>query len=350
MTVEFLENYIHQLIIDCFPNQCIDHYFDPFFIDDVTVQLIFEVIKLDFDAQMDAEAKSLRQHRKGIDAALEDAEKQSDHRMIGYVQYYRDIQSKRMQENHGYAPEELQDGSYDSIGEKLIGHNVTPMQYEEMQNMKNIRILKKLIGKQICSVKKISNSLFIELYDEYDSHIDSLFSSMKDDESTIKNTLSFFTLEWKFALEWAYKVADSIEKGTFSKDRMEYAKMLCVPINGSSPDMIFGKVSGENRLYLVRDRYFHAFGNPNLTEGELDMKQLQYYYTFAATAFFKVNYRKELTDIMLQISSSDKAAFLKTHYWLWDKRSQKEWTPKKIKLARDFFSMIFYNIAPPKIN
>lgn len=180
MTVEFLENYIHQLIIDCFPNQCIDHYFDPFFIDDVTVQLIFEVIKLDFDAQMDAEAKSLRQHRKGIDAALEDAEKQSDHRMIGYVQYYRDIQSKRMQENHGYAPEELQDGSYDSIGEKLIGHNVTPMQYEEMQNMKNIRILKKLIGKQICSVKKISNSLFIELYDEYDSHIDSLFSSMKD--------------------------------------------------------------------------------------------------------------------------------------------------------------------------
>jgi len=350
MTIELLENYIHQLIINQFPSQFIDCYFDPQFIDDVTTQLIFEVIKLDFDAQMDAVATSLRQHRKGIDKVLEDAEKQSDHRMIEYVQYYRDVQAKRMQENHGYAPEELQDGSYDSIDEKLSGHNVTPMQYEEMQNMKNIRLLKKVTGRQICSVKKISNALFKELYDEYDAHIDRLFSSVKDDASIIKNTLSFFTLEWKYSLEWAYKVADSIETGAFSKDRIEFAKMLCVPINGTSPDSVFcTTVSGENRLYLVRDRYFQVFGNPNTTGRELDMKHLQYYYTFAAVAFFKVNYKKELTDIMLQISSSDKAAFLKTRYWLWDKRCQKEWTYKKIKLARDFFSLILYNTPSPKI-
>lgn len=350
MNIEDLEKYIHQLIKSRIPKQFIELYMDSCYINDVSTQLIFEVIKLDFDAQMDAAATSLRQHRKGISEALQDSEKQSDYRMIEYVQYYRDEQAKRMQETHGYAPEELQDGSYDSIAEKLSGHKVTPMQYEEMQNMKNIRILKKIIGKQICSAKKISKALFIELYDEYDAHINRLFSSMKDDASIIKNTLSFFTLEWKYALEWAYKVADSIETGTFSKDRMEFAKMLCVPINGSSPDMIFGTtISGENRLYLVRDRYFQVFGNPNITESELDMKHLQYYYTFAAVAFFKINYKKELTDIMLQIPSSDIAVFLQTRYWLWDKRCQKEWTQKKIKLARDFFSMIFYNTPPPKM-
>lgn len=350
MTIEFLENYIHQLIINQFPSQFIDCILDPLFVDDVTTQLIFEVIKLDFDAQMDAAATSLRQHRKGISEALQDSEKQSDHRMIEYVQYYRDVQAKRMQENHGYAPEELQDGNYDSIDEKLSGHNVTPMQYEEMQNMKNIRLLKKIVGKQICSSKKISNALFIELCNEYDSHIDSLFSSMNDDASIIKNTLSFFTLEWKYSLEWVYKVADSMETGAFSKDRMEFAKMLCIPINGSYPDMIFHTIiSGENRLYIVRDRYFQSFGNPNTTENELNKKRLQYYYTFAAVAFFKVNYKKELTDIMVQISSSDKVAFLKTRYWLWDKHCKKEWTPQKIKIVRDFYSMILYDTPAPRI-
>ena len=78
MTIEFLENYIHQLIINQFPSQFIDCILDPLFVDDVTTQLIFEVIKLDFDAQMDAAATSLRQHRKGIEKAIEDANGKED--------------------------------------------------------------------------------------------------------------------------------------------------------------------------------------------------------------------------------------------------------------------------------
>lgn len=346
MSIELLENYIHGLIHKYIPDQIIDSCFDSFFVDEVTSQLIFEALKLDFDRKMEQEATSLRQHR-GVDCDEYDI-KQSDHRMIKYVQHYRTMQAERIKQERGYVPKELEEKNFDSMQAKLTGHKVTPMQYDEMMIMRDVKILKKLIGKQICSSKKISKEEFIELYNDYDARINYLFRAMKDDESTIKYTLSFFTIEWHYVLEWAYKVADRIDRGSYPKDRIEFAQSLCVRLGGNEP--IFGRVSGENRLFMARDRYLELYSKPNLSEEELYLIKRQYYYTFAASAFIIEHHKKDLMDKIAQIPDNEKVDFLKNKYWLWDKRERKEWLLNKIRIAREFFSAILLDEPSPKIN
>lgn len=131
MSIALLEEYVHELILEYLPNRLIESAFDPFFIDEVTTQIIFETLKLDFDRKMEQKATSLRQLR-GADYD-ENKIKQSDHRMIQYVQHYRTMQAERIKQERGYVPKELEEKKFDSIQDKLTGHRVTPMQYDEMQ-------------------------------------------------------------------------------------------------------------------------------------------------------------------------------------------------------------------------
>lgn len=346
MSIALLEEYVHELILEYLPNRLIESAFDPFFIDEVTTQIIFETLKLDFDRKMEQKATSLRQLR-GADYD-EDKIKQSDHRMIQYVQHYRTMQAERIKQERGHVPKELEEKKFDSIQDKLTGHRVTPMQYDEMKNMKDVKIFKKLIGKQLCSSKKVSNSEFVKLYNDYDATINYMSRAMKDDESTINNTLSFFTIEWLFVLEWAYKVADTIDRGTFPEDKIVFAKSLCLPISGK--EHIFGKVSGENRLFMARDRYLELYSNLNLSEEEIRLIKQQYYYTFAAAAYIIEHYKEILMNKMVQISDREKVEFLKKKYWLWDKLEHKEWNRNKIATARRFFDITRLDVPSPKID
>ncbi len=343
MLIEFLENCIHMLILKHVPEEMIDHLFDPNFVDDVTIQLIFEILKLDFDDNMESEAHSLRQYNaNAYDYA---SAKQSDHRTLQYVQYYRDQQANRMEETYGYAPEELRGKNMDSIKDRLEGHAVSPMQHMEMQNIQNIQILKKLTGKQICSSKKISNKQFIEMYDEYDALIDSYQKGMTSDEATVNNTIAYFTLEWKYVMEWAYKIADSIAKGELSEERIEQARVMCVPISS----LCFFGAAGENRLYIARNRYFEYLCDPTATEEWLMKKWMQYGFTFSVTANLKQLYKSYLMPCMQNIPISEKAEFIRKHYDIWGNIQHKEWTGKKIQIARQFFDSVFMDVAPPKI-
>lgn len=343
MSIEFLENIIHMLIMNRVPAEMIDHLFDPNFIDDVTIQLIFEILKLDFDDSMESEAHSLRQYNaNAYDYA---SAKQSDHRILQYVQHYRDQQASRMKETYGYAPDELRSKKMSSIKERLEGHAISPMQHMEMQNIQNIQLLKKLTGKQICSSKKVSNKQFIEMYDEYEALIDSYRKGMTSDKAIVNNTIAFFNLEWKYALEWAYKIAHSVALGELPECRIEQARVLCIPLNSQS---FFG-AAGENRLYIARNRYFDYLCDPTATEKWLMEKWIQYGVTFSVTANLKQLYKAKLMAHMQNIPVSEKAEFIRKHYDIWGNIQHKEWTGKKIKIARQFFDSIFMDISLPKI-
>lgn len=49
------------------------------------------------------------------------------------------------------------------------------------------------------------------------------------------------------------------------------------------------------------------------------------------------------------ISEKEMAEFVKKYYWIWDTRGKKEWTDKRIKIARQLFSEIVIHVDKPQI-
>lgn len=125
---------------------------------DVLDQLIMEAIKMDYDNEMDRHAQSLRQHMLQDGQNYDDVnERKFQLNRLKYVQFYRDLQADRLQTEYGSFPHELLGDDMSQIEDRLIGHRITSVQYEEMKNMIKVPLLDKITKKQIVDVKKVSN-------------------------------------------------------------------------------------------------------------------------------------------------------------------------------------------------
>lgn len=80
---------------------------------------------------------------------------------MAYAQHYRTLQYEHVKENTDIEIPELLPDDVEFMPGKLEGHKITEMQYFELNTMADIPILKSIINKRICDVKKISNDEFI---------------------------------------------------------------------------------------------------------------------------------------------------------------------------------------------
>ena len=139
--------------------------------------------------------QSLRENR-GTDA---DDVRMRDSRNIAYTQHYRDLQYNHVKNDLGIEIPELLSADVETMRGKLQGHNITPMQYFELNTLADHPLLKAIVNKRICDVKKISNATFLEYMQDYDKLVSLLLKKLDgSDEDVIFGTIALFTLEWKY--------------------------------------------------------------------------------------------------------------------------------------------------------
>ena len=85
-------------------------------------------------------------------------------------------------------------------------------QYWESKNIHDMKLVKSIVDRRISSSKKVSNSRFIAIAEEYDS----LIASMKEEfgkspDRTVFSSIQFFTLQQKYSFDFFYEVADAME-------------------------------------------------------------------------------------------------------------------------------------------
>lgn len=93
---------------------------------------------------------------------------------------------------------------------------------------------------------------------------------------------------------------------------------------------------------------------PMLFENDMDVFSD---YFFSSQAMFRLRYLlkkiqrdKTLAELVYETPLEDRVQFLNDHFWIWDKHTrEKEWTPNRIKYAREVYRKIVLTIPEPSI-
>lgn len=197
-------------ILILFPKE----YLDTVFIGGTSIEvfvneILVEFIKYAFDNSQ--EKHPLRYYVPyGVDENTD--ERMVYSRMLAYCQKYRDQEYEEFK-HMGADIEGLKAKSMRSVEEKREGYDITPMQYFEMTNIHDIAALKSFVEGRLKDVKKVSNTSFKEMMEEYDQNVENW--SQKKNESDYNKvfySLAFFTIDWKYGFEFAYLMAQKMEQ------------------------------------------------------------------------------------------------------------------------------------------
>lgn len=201
---------IIRAILICFPKKYLNMVFvGGMSIEDFVNEILVEFIKFAFDNSQ--EKHPLRYYVPyGVDENTD--ERMVYSRLLAYCQKYRDQEYEEFK-HMGADIEELKAKAMQSVEERKKGYDITPMQYFEMTSIHDIAVLKSLVEGRLKDVKKVSNTSFEEMMEEYDQNVESW--SQKKNESDYNKvfySLAFFTIDWKYGFEFAYLIAQKMEQ------------------------------------------------------------------------------------------------------------------------------------------
>ena len=315
-------------------------------IDDMIDHIMYEGIKSAYDDY--AEKKSVRQHL--IDNNMDsDSERRKFSRALKYAQYYRDLQYEEILQNHMVKEEALLGKDMTSFDNRMEGHEINAMNFVELCNMQDIQVLHKIIGKQIQSSKKVSNTKFKEMKNEYEDYIDQLEKEMDSDEKLVFNTEIYFTLEWKYNIDLVYNIVLEAEKHGYPPITKDNTRWTCGTVNIPASYWFPAYAGTECRMVMHRHKYLPVMFN-ELNEDELaerDARNAALYHLHAFVRFFKA--KKTIPELIRESTIHDRAEFIKKRYWIWGNRKNKEWTADRIKYARTIYKLIYQDTEQPKI-
>lgn len=138
-------------------------------------------------------------------------------RQLQYAQYYRSMLNDMIEDDRGIRIPELEGRDISDIKVRTEGIELNEMTFYELLNLSQVRIIKKIIAGQISDSKKVSNSSFRLLMEEYESELDCLYAAMKSDALILLNTHKFFNLEWIYDIDLIYDIAVEAEKRGVNK-------------------------------------------------------------------------------------------------------------------------------------
>ncbi len=311
-------------------------------VDCVWVQLvasfiILEYIKYSFDH---GDPKySLRHFLKNPD---DDSERMLQQRIMKYVKKYKkqeiDFEKDQISSNNRYTDEIM-----DSIDKRLEGHHITEMNFYENQNIHDLEIVKSIVERRIVSSKKVSNTRFREMFEQYDDLIESLINRSKiSDKDMVFASLALFTLEWHYPVEMFYLLCCLMEDEEINTVDRDALILLCGRVVIES--RFGGRFTTDSRM--IKERLFvlpQLFGKGVDTSDRETMKDLikeilvlivKYNQVIEAKdgGLYKEWFRKET-------SMEDWASFFRYYnvFCIWEK---KKWTPKRIQNMRYLFDIV----------
>lgn len=312
----------------------------PFSVRELRDSLIFEMIKTAYDR---LEPKnSLRSHR-GTD---EDYARMQDSRNKAYVQHYRDLQYEELLQQ-GWEEPNLLAQNVRSMEGRLDGHKMSEIQYYEMDALSRHPLLKTIVSKRICDVKKISNTTFCEYMQDYDQWVESLvFMLDGDDDDVVFATVELFTLEWKYCVDLFYRCAVEAEKNNCTEPDKLKMVTVCADVTMPQPLNPAYTYSTHSRFIPYRNSLvpymFNGYGWDEINEK-------LYEYLIAKEFILVTAYNGEtiVDEFCNQTKKSEWADFLRKQFNLKEAFSKKEWTNKRIRYVRKLYEIMTKNQPTP---
>ena len=315
-------------------------------LEDFLNEMVFEFIRDLYDRT--APKKSIRAHLIERDGEVTDDARQKYARLMAYVQKARKRQYDEMKDR----PKELDFGSteklrppeMEDIRDRTLGYQLNAMQFFEMDNISELSLVKAVTYHRLEDVKKISNTRFIEIQEEYDAFVSRLNNKQVPDAEIIFNAQAYYVLEWKYIQDYAYVVATALLEQKATEIPFPIIGALCadttVVREASLPNdiMPFEALSTESRFVQSRLRYI-----PEI----LSIPEDQVFYDLSCIAQYlrlKTYLMKFVTGpngedmvdwFASQTTEKERADFIRNDYWLFDCQPKKEWTPAKIRMVRE---------------
>ena len=269
-------------------------------------------------------------------------------RTFQYTQKYKDINYDLLCDEANRDPEIIEKYNallwkdMSNIANRIEGYELTEMDLFEHKTIQDLMIIKSVVEKRIYSSKKVSNEQFINMFEEYDNWVcDLIERSKKSNADLLFSTMAFFTLEWKYSLEFVYLVADHMEHNKIEEVDYYTIWALAKPLKYDS--MIGVQIDTDNRMIKERQYLIPDFIIEGSADKMIELNRLRYIETVGLMALFHNNtstegglykdWFKDNTDL------EDWASFMKEYdmFSVWHK---KEWTNKKIRIARRLLKMI----------
>ena len=305
-------------------------------------EIVMELIRYAYDKFMPKE--SIRSLLSANGMKDDDSKKAAYGRIREYVQKYRDREADVYNSLFGEYPEELEAASMDSIEEKLSGYKLNKMNFFEMTQLQDVRILKSMVEHRLDDTKKVSNTKFVELFEEFEAFVDSLeLTEDMSDEDVVFNSIAYWVLEWKYPFEMFYKTALIMEdKGL---DHIEPGAM-CIMGGLYRIERANGSSSGPSRFIRRRNEFAESIV---CNQETMDIENVAMAYSLeeyfhiknlmVERYCFNVEQNLLLRDWFANGTTiHDLADFLR-EYNIFQIRQKKEWTPKRIRQFRELIKI-----------
>ena len=317
----------------------------PFTVEDLRDCILMAIIK---DAYAESEKKQSLRANRGSDA---DDVRMRDSRNLAYAQHYRNLQYESVLERTNTRVPELLPEDVESMKGKIDGHKITEMQYYELNTMAEHPLLKAIVSKRICDVKKISNDTFIEYMNDYDKLTKELAERLDgDDDDVIFATIALFTLEWKYNVELFYACAVEAEKNKTKEIPKQRLATLCAELSMPLPSDFPTMLHTESRFVLHRKELVDAVYNASDEDWEEVNQKLYHYFIAKYYIEREIVHKWSMPEYFYtHIPRSRWAEFFREHYDLRKIYVQKEWTNKRIRYVRSVYDMFIKNMETPKL-
>ena len=315
----------------------------PFSIENLRDCILMFIIK---DAYYLTEPKQSLRENRGTDS---DDVRMRDSRNIAYAQHYRNLQYNHLKDDLDIEIPELLSSDVETMRGKLHGHNITPMQYFELNTIADHPLLKAISSKRICDVKKISNKTFQEYMQDYDELVSLLLKKLDgSDEDVIFGTIALFTLEWKYNVELFYSCAVAAEKAGMQTVSVHRLAGLCAELAIPLAPDYEQTLHTESRFVLHRLKLVPSVYNASQEEWA-DIQDKICHYQIARYYIETEIVRKwKMAEFFARYTTREQwAKFFRENYDLKQTYVQKEWNNKRIRHVRNIYNSMIKNQPRP---
>ncbi len=343
VSVDILLHTIRIFISEMYPN--IDALnAGPYSLDDIAKQVMFELIKEEYKHY--APRCTIQDYLSLFDV---DAENRKYTRAIQYSQHYKDENNQLISDAFGFRLPELE--AQDMSGQNVFsGHQFTEQEFLMYKMQAECRLLNKMHGHQIDSSKKVSESEFESLFGEYSDFIDDLEPAVNDIEHIIDRTYAYYGIETHFLTEFLYHLTLAAEKYGFPEE-IPVNRILAVcgispyiPAVPWCPEVFIADFCMIPKWTDICSDIFVVDNEqwPVMEQLLIDCKRIK-------NIILQRGLEKWIGYIH-QCPLQEKVNFILEQYWLWDIKSDFEWTPERIRYYRKLYRSVTRTFSKPHVN
>lgn len=330
---------ITQYLFEIYPFEYIQSVFSgKLDVDDFVDQVILECIKNAFDSTQ--EKHSLRYFLKesGYDDKNDIDVRMKYSRRMALV---NDAKKKEISHIKSYGVDVSDEATHkmNNIADKRDGYKLSEMDFFEITNIGELELIKAIFNHRMSSAKKIPNSRFVDIANQYDKYVLSWKDQCKDsDKKMVFNSLAYFLIEWKYQFNFLYCCLKEMETAEIKEE----AKVI------SKVGMLFGyrqymsilgfQVTTNSRMIGYREDLIADF----LKSPEIEY---QYCEMLALVTVFieeaKINDLPIKEWFIQNTDISDWASFFREYDVFKAADFKKDWSRKHIHCMRQLIAEVF---------